>query len=229
LLRAIPREESELIAPQLERVELTMMQVLHEPDAALTHVWFPLSGVVSVVADLAEGEPVEVATIGREGFAGLPLILESDSMAHRAFIQIPGEAERMPVAAFQSMIRRAPRLHRMMLRYAMALVTLVSQSSACNRMHPIESRCARWLLLTRDRVDGGTFPLRQEFLALMLGVTRPTVSVAAGMLQKAGAITYSRGVITILDSALLEASSCECYAIIAREFKRLVGSPGEEK
>ena len=114
-----------------------------------------------------------------------------------------------------------------MLRYAMALLTLIGQSGACNRKHPIEARCARWLLLTRDRVDDDTFPLRQEFLAQMLGVTRPTVSVAAGMLQKAGAIRYVRGNMTILDRTMLEDVTCECYGLIASEFRRLVGTAGE--
>ena len=223
LLSALPTEEQELLADELERVPLTLLQELAAADETPTHVWFPQSGVVSVVADLIEGHAVEVATIGREGFVGLPVALHSESMKHRTFVQVPGEADRMPAAKFVSVLSHAPNLNRLVLRYAMALVTLISQTSACSRIHPIETRCALWLLLTRDRVDGDTFPLRQEFLAMMMGVTRPSVSVAAGMLQKAGGISYSRGIITITDRALLEATSCECYEIIKSEFARLIG------
>jgi CRP-like cAMP-binding protein len=226
LLSALPIEEQELLANDLERVPLALMEELAGAGEAPSHVWFPQSGVVSVVADLMEGDAVEVATIGREGFVGLPVALHSDSMKHRTFVQVPGEAERMSAAKFVSVLSNAPTLNRLVLRYAMALVTLISQTSACSRMHPIETRCALWLLLTRDRVDSDSFPLRQEFLAMMLGVTRPSVSVAAGMLHKAGGISYSRGIITITDRALLEASSCECYEIIKSEFARLIGSPG---
>ena len=226
LLSALPTEEQQLLANDLERVPLTLMQELVGANEAPSHVWFPHSGVASVVADLMEGDAVEVATIGRESFVGLPVALRSHSMKHRTFIQVPGEAERMPAARFLSVLGQAPALNRIVMRYAMALMTLISQTSACSRMHAVESRCALWLLLTRDRVDSDSFPLRQEFLAMMLGVTRPSVSVAAGMLHKAGGISYSRGIITITDRALLEASSCECYEVIKGEFARLIGSGG---
>lgn len=227
LLASLPAEEQRLVASELEHLPLKVMLELQAPNEPTTHVWFPLSGVASMVADLVDGEPVEVATIGREGFVGLPVVLDAETMSHRTFIQVPGEALRVPAKTITALVDRVPRLHRLMLRYAMALVTVIGQSAACNRMHPIESRCARWLLSTRDRVDSDTFPLRQEFLAQMLGVTRPTVSVAAGILQKAGAIRYVRGSMTITDRDFLEQSTCECYGLIAAELRRLVGSTGE--
>lgn len=147
-------------------------------------------------------------------------------MANRVFVQIPGEAERLPAAAFSALIERLPALRRLMLRYALALVTQVAQGSACNRLHPVEARCARWLLMTHDRVDGDAFPLTQDFLAQMLGASRPSVSIAAGVLQKAGLIRYTRGVIEVLDRPGLEAASCECYGVIAGEFRRLAGTAG---
>jgi CRP-like cAMP-binding protein len=139
-------------------------------------------------------------------------------------VQIPGEADRVDAAAFVRLLDRLPILRRLLLRYTVAFITQIAQGSACNRAHPIEARCARWLLMTHDRVDSDDFPLTQEFLGQMLGVTRPSVSIAANMLQKAGLIRYVRGQITILDRAGLEAALCECYDLITREFRRVAGT-----
>ena len=223
LLAALPPGERKLLEPRLEPVELTFKLSLEEPGRPIAHVWFPHSGVASMVAEMADSSMVEVATIGREGFVGLPLILDARATTNRTFVQIPGNADRIPAAAFKALLPRLPALHRLMLRYALTVVTQVAQGSACNRLHPVEARCARWLLMTHDRVDGDTFILTHEFLATMLGVTRPSVSIAAGMLAKAGLIRYMRGIVEILDRPGLEEASCECYRIIAGEFRRLVG------
>ena len=223
LLAALPPEERELLEPGLEPVELTLKLTLEEPGRPIAHIWFPSHGVASMVAEMADGSMVEVATIGREGFVGLPLILDAPATANRTFVQIPGKGDRIPSAAFKALLPRLPALHRLMLRYTLTVVTQIAQGSACNRLHPIEARCARWLLMTHDRVDGDVFPLTHEFLSVMLGVTRPSVSIAAGMLQRAGLVRYARGVVEVLDRPGLEAASCECYQIITDSFRRLVG------
>lgn len=226
LLAALPPDERGLLAPELERVPLEFKEVLQRPERPIDHVWFPHNGVCSATSTLADGEVVELATIGREGLVGVPLVLDDDQVAHAVFVQVPGEADRLPAATFVRMQERLPALRRLLLRYTLAFVTQVAQGAACNRIHPIEQRCARWLLMTHDRVDGDTFPLTQEFLGQMLGVSRPSVSIAAGILQKAGLIRYVRGQLTILDRAGLEAGACECYRVITGEFHRLLGRQG---
>ncbi|WP_426959624.1 Crp/Fnr family transcriptional regulator [Muricoccus radiodurans] len=222
LLAALPEEERTLFLGEVERVPLAFKRVLQELDEPVTHLWFPRSGVASMLSEMTDGSIVEVATVGREGVLGLPLVLDAGQSAQRVLVQIPGEADRMTAAAFARLRPRLPGLERLLLRYALSLVTQVSQGSACNRLHPIEARCARWLLLTHDRVDGDSFPLTHEFLSQMLGVTRPSVTIAAGMLQRAGLIRYGRGVVEVLDRAGLEGASCECYGVITREFRRLL-------
>lgn len=185
------------------------------------YVWFPHEGVISIVATDAEGGAVEVATVGREGTTGIALILGSDTMSGDAMVQVSGSGSRMDAVAFREAVESSPTLRQLMLRYVLAVFTQVSQNAACNQLHAINTRCARWLLTTHDRVVGDTFELTQEYLAMMLGVTRPSVSAAAAALQKASLIRYSRGVITILDRAGLEEASCECYRIIEDEFARL--------
>ena len=167
---------------------------------------------------------MEMATIGREGMVGLPIFLEADTMPSRAFGQVPGGALRITAAAFTEEIKRNGPLVRVLNRYTLALFNQVAQTTACNRVHLLEQRCARWLLQTHDRVASDQFLLTQEFLAQMLGVRRSGVSAAAGLLQKAGLIRYARGRITVLDRPGLESAACECYGVIKREFDRLLGS-----
>lgn len=226
LLAALPPEELEALRPDLEEVALVPKQDLYDVDCPVEHVWFVHRGVVSLVIPMQDGSTVEVGTVGPEGMVGLPLLLGARTMASKAFVQIPGEAARIGAGAFQEAVGRRPRLRELLLRYTLALVNMLTQNSACNRVHSVEERCARWLLMTHDRVHHESFPLTQEFLAHMLGVHRPTVSVAAGMLQKAGLIHYVRGVITVLDRPGLEAASCECYQAVTREFERLIGAAG---
>jgi CRP-like cAMP-binding protein len=159
---------------------------------------------------------------------GVPILLDATSMPSTAVVQVPGAALRMRVSNFRRALDRSPALRRLLLRYTMALLNQIAQVTVCNRLHEVQERCARWLLLSNDRTETDTFPLTHEFLAQMLGVHRPTVSIAAGMLQKAGLIEYRRGVITILDRRGLEAASCNCYQLIAKEYERLTNSKGQD-
>lgn len=225
ILAALPEDEWALLHPELERIPLPLRLVAHDWEQPLTHLWFPCSGVASMVSRMADGAVVEVATIGREGMVGLSEVLGAERLAQSVFIQVAGEGWRIPVERFRALSDRLPALRRLLLRYAASLVTQIAQGSACNRLHDIEARCARWLLMTHDRVDGNRFLLTHEFLAQMLGVTRPSVTIAAGILQKAGLISYIRGEIEIIDRARLEEAACECYRIIVGEFQHLV-QPG---
>jgi CRP-like cAMP-binding protein len=221
LLAALPPEERERLLPGMETVPLSVKHSLYEPDQPIEHVYFVRTGVVSLVSVMEEGALVEVATIGNEGMVGLPVFLGADTISMKAFVQIPGEAWRMGAAPFREAVRNGGRFPELLQRYTQALFLQVAQGAACNRAHSIEERCARWLLMTHDRVERDEFPLTQEFLAIMLGVRRPSVTVAAGILQKAGFIRYSRGRITVVDREGLEAATWECYGMIRREYDRL--------
>jgi hypothetical protein len=175
-----------------------------------------------VVGMMADGTVVETATVGCEGMLGLPLFHGTDRTSLQAFCQIPGEAFRMDAERFKSELAQNGTLTTMLHRYSQALLTMIAQSSACNRVHTMEQRLARWLLHSHDRVGRDTFPLTHQFLSQMLGVRRATVTEAAGRLQKASLIEYTMGKITLLDRPGLEGAACECYAIIRREFDRLL-------
>lgn len=223
LLATVSSDDKKALDGILEPVPLDFKKVLMEADRPIAHVYFPTNGVVSLVNEPDPGEIVEVATIGREGMVGLPVVLGVDATQGRAFVQVPGEGYRAAAAAFAGFVEDHPKFRAVLLRYTLALLNQVSQNVSCNRLHEVQERCARWLLQTHDRVEGDSFPLTHEFLGQMLGVHRPTVSIAAGMLQRAGLIQYARGTITILDRKSLEAASCSCYGFIKREYERLLG------
>jgi CRP-like cAMP-binding protein len=222
LLAALPDWVYERLVPSLEPISLTLKQILYQPNGAIPYVYFPLTMVTSLVILMQDGQTVEVATVGNEGMVGLPAFLGAESFSGQAFTQVPGDAVRMQTAVFRDTASPGSPLHDVLHRYTQALLTQVAQSAACNRLHSIDQRCARWLLMTEDRARADRFPLTQEFLAQMLGVRRAGVSEAASRLQKAELIQYSRGVITVLDRAGLEAAACECYAIIKQEYDRLL-------
>ena len=226
LLAALPPEEMDALRPLLEAVRLPLRQTLYETGEPIEHVYFVHRGVASMVTPMAEDLPIEVATVGPEGMVGIPVFLGAEQMPSRGLMQIPGEGARLAADTFGDVIGRSPALHRLLLRYTLALMNQMAQNAACNRTHAVEERCARWLLMTHDRVHEATFPLTQEFLGEMVGVRRPTVSLAAGMLARAGLISYVRGQMTILDRPGLEAASCDCYWTIVDEFERLVGDKG---
>lgn len=222
LLNALPAPLFEELRPQLEQVALPNGEDIALPGTPWTHVYFPEDNIFSVVNEMQDGGTVEVGTIGNEGVAGLPALLDATASESRVFTQLPGYAFRAPVAAVVSLMDREREVRRLVNRYVQAYLSQVAQGAACNRLHGIEQRCARWLLLTRDRVDSDRFSLKQEFLSDMLGVRRAGVSVAASALQSAGLIRYSRGMIEVLDREGLTAASCECYAVIRQQFDRLV-------
>ena len=223
ILAAIPSEEMQRLQPHLETVPLELRQNLYETNSPVEYVYFVHHGVASMLTNMPDGTAVEIATVGPEGMVGMPIFLGAEQMPSRAFMQIPGEGVRIEAEAFRRVIKKCPTLNGLLLRYTLALMNQIAQNAACNRAHPIEERCARWLLMTHDRVNGDkSFPLTQEFLAQMLGVRRASVSVAEAMLQRAGLIRYTRGTMTVLDREGLEAAACPCYGVIRAEFERLL-------
>jgi CRP-like cAMP-binding protein len=223
LLASLPPDQYVALRPYLESVELSPKQVLWKPDTVIHSIYFPRTCVISLLTPVADEQPVEAATVGREGVAGTPVVLGVRVTNIHAIAQIPGIAARMDAEHFLGQLRQLDgALFPLLLRYAQALQEQISQSVACNRRHAIEERCARWLLMTHDRVGTDQFPLTQEFLAFMLGVRRATVTVAAGMLQQAGFIRYQRGKITVLNRAELEAASCECYQVVRQKYRQLL-------
>ena len=224
LLALLPADVDKRIEPAFETVSIRLKEVLYEADEPIRHVHFPLSGVMSLVMTMNDGGSIEVGTIGNEGMVGLPVFLGVDKSPTRAFAQVPGDVIRMPAEDFRKEIA-APDgiLHRLIGKYTQAMMNQVSQSVACNHHHTVEERMCRWLLMTHDRVGSDDFPMTQEFMSQMLGVRRPSVTIAAGVLEKAGLITYKRGRITVLNRPGLEATTCECYAKVKREYDRLLG------
>jgi CRP-like cAMP-binding protein len=221
LLAALPREQRERLP--LERVSMRLKDVIYEPDGPITHVYFPLTGVYSLLVIMSDGLGVEAGTVGNEGMVGMPVFLGAERSPHRAFAQVPGECLRMSAEDFRKELQRRGPLHERIQRYNQGLLNQMAYSVACNRLHSVEERMCRWLLMCRDRVGTDRFLLTQEFLAQLLGVRRPSVTVVAGVLQKAGLIAYTRGQVLILDPERLEAASCECYRVVKDEFDRLLG------
>lgn len=218
LLRDLDAADYHALAQHAEDITISPGEVLVEPDERPSHVYFPQSGVISLVAVFQGGASVEVGTVGREGFAGIPVYLGTVTAPYRVLVQIEGTARRVPVDAFEALLAESPALERTIRRYVDAYLLQVSQNAACNRMHDLAARAARWLLMTHDRVGHDTFALTHEFLAIMLGVRRAGVSEAAAELQRKGAIRYSRGRVTIVDRSILERQSCECYRVVRLRF-----------
>lgn len=222
LLSALPTKEYECLLPHLESVSLTPKQIIYGPEQPIEYVYFPNSGIISLVNFTEDGSTVEAATVGNEGMVGIPLLLGADRMLGQAVSQVVGDGLRLKADVFKREVTPDSHLFNLLLRYTLALMNLISQSVACNRRHTVEERCCRWLLLCQDRVQSNQFPLTQEFLSQMLGVRRASVSVVAAILQKAGLIRYRRGTITILNRQGLESASCECYQLVKDEFDRLL-------
>jgi CRP-like cAMP-binding protein len=215
LLATLPRTDLNRITPALQIVPLKLKNILHKPGERIRDVYFPGGGFCSMVTVLKDGSMVEVATIGREGAVGVAAVLDHPRVTSAVIVQ--GETDtcyRMRASAFRREIDRRGAFHELMAHYAQALFGFVAQSTVCNAVHSVEQRLARWLLMARDRMGRNDFPLTQEFVAMMLGASRPTVSIVAGTLQKAGLITYHRGHVMIVDGKKLEAASCECYRAV---------------
>ena len=224
LLRALTPATVQHILLTLQPLALRHKDILITPDTPITAVYFPLDAVVSVVTTLADGTTLEVGTIGNEGLVGLPRFLQGDTMPFTALVQVPGAALKMEAKAFtQAVGALGSAFAGVLARYTQVWCTQLAQHAVCNRVHRVRERCARWLLQTQDHVGRAEFPLTQEFLAMMLGVQRPSVTEVARQLQQGGLIRYQRGVIHVLDRPGLEAASCECYGRMARETARLLG------
>jgi CRP-like cAMP-binding protein len=223
MLAGLPTAERERLLGRMERVHVRPKQVLIWADEPIKHVYFPINSVASLLALTGDGAAVEAGLVGHEGVIGLPLVFGTTQLHMRVDCQVGDGAWRMPADVFRQEAAREGPLRARLLLYAQVLFQQVAQTSGCNRAHPVEERCARWLLMTHDRVKGDSFRLTQEYLSIMLGVRRPSVTVVMGILQRAGLIHYHRGVMTIADRAGLEAAACECYAVCVTEAARLMG------
>ena len=222
LLAKVPADEMRHLQPHLHEVQLQYMQVLSEPDEPITQIYFPTRGVLSMVNEPDNGDIVEFATIGNEGMVGVPVLLGSNSMPSRVMVQVAGSGFQIESKRFSEILKQTPAFNARLMRYVMALLNQVAQATSCNRLHEVQERCARWLLHTHDRVNGDGFMLTQEFLSQMLGVHRPTVTIAARMLQQAGLIRYTRGQIEVIDREGLEAAACSCYRTITDHYASLL-------
>jgi CRP-like cAMP-binding protein len=223
LLAAVPPDELATLLPHMERVEITLREILQRPEQPITAVHFPESGWVSLIQLLSDGGAAEVGHAGREGMLGLPLLFGVDTAATEGLVQAPGTALRMEAAAFRDALERCPVFRALLLRYALAFNEEVAQTAACNGRHVLEQRLARWILMAHDRSNGDEFPMTQEFIAMMLCVQRPGVTMAIGRLQQGGHIHAGRGRITVTDRTGLEEAACECYGTARRRFETLVG------
>jgi CRP-like cAMP-binding protein len=223
LLAALPADEFRRLLPHLTTVPIVLKQVLHKQGEPIRHVYFPNGGVVSITTVLSSGTQVEAATVGDEGMLGIEAFLSADAIAPgETLMQVPDtNAEMMRVEDFRREIDAHGALHDLMGRYTQVVIAQMMQCTACNALHQVPQRCARWLLTTHDRMSEQDFNLSHEFLAVMLGVQRPTVSVVAATLQQAGLISYTHGHVSVRNRKGLEAASCECYPIIRAHFDRL--------
>lgn len=221
LLAALPRRDYRRLAAGLEPVALDHGQVLFEAGEPIRLVYFPQSGLASIVVPLERGKLAEVALVGREGVVGLPVFLRANAYPHRAVVQAPGSALRLPAKILRTAVRRSPALGDRLLRYADAFLIQVTQSAVCNCLHPVQKRYCRWLLMAHDRLGSDRLPFTQRFLALMLTVRLASVSEATDALERAGRIRYRRGELHVVDRPGLEAAACGCYRLIQDYFAQL--------
>ena len=220
ILLGLPADELNGATKKLEFVDLPTHSVLHEAGEAVTHAYFINSGLASVLNVMTDGKSVEVGLAGKEGFIGLPLVVGLSTSPTQVIMQVAGSAYQMTTADFKEILPHTPALEKSLNRYAQSLGMQATHVAACNRLHEVDERLARWLLMSQDRLGGDIVPLTQEFLAHMLGTRRASVTVAAGILQKAGFITYNRGSVRIDDRSGLEDAACECYASIKQQSER---------
>jgi CRP-like cAMP-binding protein len=225
LFAALPAPDRKRWLSQLEPVELRLGQVLYESGDTLSHVYFPTTAIVSLLYVMESGASAEIAVVGNEGVVGISLFMGGESTTSRAVVQSAGTAYRLTAQAIKEEFNRDPVLH-LLLRYTQALITQMSQTAVCNRLHSLDQQLCRWLLLSLDRLQGNELVMTQELIANMLGVRRQGVTEAARKLQESDLIRYTRGRIAVLDRHGLEARSCECYAVVKKEYERLL--PDEE-
>src|SRR3984893_6366544 len=225
LLAALPEAEWQRWQHFLEKVEMPLGQVLYEAGATLTHVYFPTTSIVSLLYVMEDGTSAEIAVVGNEGLVGISLFMGGESTPSRAVVQSAGHGLRLKAQLMKEEFERAGPVLHLLLRYTQALITQMAQTAACNRHHTIDQQLCRWLLLSLDRLRISELAMTQELISNMLGVRREGVNEAANKLQQAGLISYARGRITVLDRAGLEQRTCECYAVVKKEYDRLL--PGE--
>lgn len=214
ILLSIPDSDFRSLRPHLEYVSLPNHLIIHEAGENLEFAYFPNRGLISLVVVMKDGKTAEAGIVGSEGFTGTLAAVGLSRSTLQAVVQITGDGFRVEVGALQNTLESAPHLQLMLSRYAAIRSMQVAQTAACNRLHDIGQRLARWLLMTQDRVDSGSLPITHDFLATMLGTDRPTVSVAASVLQRKKAIEYTRGAVEIVNRRKLENSACECYSVI---------------
>ncbi|HYO63767.1 MAG TPA: Crp/Fnr family transcriptional regulator [Pyrinomonadaceae bacterium] len=223
LLASLPREEYERLLPHLGHVSFALGEVIYESGGLQSHIYFPTTAIISLLYLMENGSSAEMGVAGCEGLVGVALFMGGDSVPNRAVVQSAGDALRMKTKVLQEEFARGGTFQRLLLRYTQALMTQMSQTAVCNRLHTVEQQLCRWLLLSRDRLSTDELVMTQELIANMLGVRREGVTHAAGRLQENGLISYVRGHITILDRPGLEASVCECYKVVKDEYERLLG------
>jgi len=222
LLAALPEDDLKRWLPQLEWVNMALGQVMYESGRPLSHVYFPTTAIVSLLYVMENGASAEIAVVGNEGVVGISLFMGGESTPSRAVVQSAGEGFRLNARAVKEEFARAgPAMH-LLLRYTQALITQMAQTAVCNRHHSLDQQLCRWLLLSLDRLDGSELQMTQELIANMLGVRREGVTDGALKLQKLGLIRYARGHITVLDRPGLEQRTCECYAVVKKEYDRLL-------
>ncbi|MGH9737684.1 MAG: Crp/Fnr family transcriptional regulator [Candidatus Acidiferrales bacterium] len=214
ILLSLPEAEFRCVSDSLEHVQLSRHHSLHEPTEVLDHVYFPNGGLISLVVATEDGKTVEAGVVGKEGMVGTPLVVGLRHSPLREIVQIPSDGFRIKAAALQAALPGAPAFQITLSRYAVIQGMQTAQTAACNRLHDVAQRLARWLLTAVDRVDSDSLPITHDYLATMLGTDRPSVSVAAGILQKENSIKYTRGSVKVLDRVALEESACECYRVI---------------
>ena len=225
LLGALPPVVYKRWKKALEDVDLPLGQVLYEPGTVLSHVYFPTTAIISLLYVMEDGASAEIAVVGNEGLVGISLFMGGESTPSRAVVQSAGLGLRMKAATLKTELERTGPVLRLLLRYTQALITQMAQTAVCNRHHSLDQQLCRWLLLSLDRLQGHELIMTQELIANMLGVRREGVTEGALKLQKAGLIRYTRGRITVLDREGLEGRSCECYAVVKKEYDRLFSIP----
>ena len=222
LLAALPAAELMRWLPQLEAVEMSLGQVLYESGSALSHVYFPTTSIVSLLYVMQNAQSAEIAVVGNEGIVGVSLFMGGETTPSRAVVQSAGQGLRLKAQLMKDEFDRTGPVMHLLLRYTQALITQMAQTAVCNRHHALDQQLCRWLLLSLDRLSGNELVMTQELIANMLGVRREGVTEAALRLQHAGLIRYSRGRITVLDRSGLEKRTCECYAVVKKEYDRLL-------
>lgn len=222
LLARLPAEEMERLVPHLEPVSLTLGEVIYESGEQQSYIYFPTTAIISLLYMMENGSSAEMGVAGKEGLVGIALFMGGDTVPNRAVVQSAGDAFRMKTKMLQAEFAQGGTFQRLLLRYTQALMTQMSQTAVCNRLHTVEQQLCRWLLLSRDRLNTDTLVMTQELIANMLGVRREGVTHAAGRLQELGLISYVRGHITILDRSGLEEVVCECYRVVKDEYDRLL-------